>query len=81
MFVILSYIRCAQKKRFIAPSSKRQGSRLRMTIRLTCVSVFASEKESACNFSDWLVKESRIEQPDSPCGVERRCTKQYRSTY
>ncbi|EGI66150.1 hypothetical protein G5I_05268 [Acromyrmex echinatior] len=33
------------------------------------MSVFAYEKgeESARNFSDWLVEESRIEQPDSSC--------------
>ncbi|TGZ36188.1 Uncharacterized protein DBV15_07264 [Temnothorax longispinosus] len=36
------------------------------------VSVFAYEKGegSARNFSDWLVEESRIEQPDSSCREE-----------
>jgi len=46
------------------------------------VSVFAYEKDegSVRNLSDWLVEESRIEQPDSSCRGESVDVR-YRSAY
>jgi len=62
------------------PSSKRQRSSCEW--RPTYVSVFAYEKDegSARNLSDWLVEESRIEQPDSSCRGESVDVR-YRSAY
>lgn len=50
----------------------QRGSEADCEWRPTYVSVFAYEKGegSARNFSDWLVEESRIEQPDNSCRGE-----------
>lgn len=57
------------EKRFVIPSSKRQRNRLRMTSDMR---ICVWERVAACNFSNWLVKEPRIEQPDSPYRVNVR---------